>query len=156
MKPSSQNLIWVDLEMTGLNPDYDRILEIAAVVTDKNLNVLAEGPVIAIHHSKTILKRMDDWNIKHHTASGLVERVLKSKVSVQEAETEIIEFLKQYVPAGKSPICGNSIGQDRRFLCRYMPTLEQYFHYRNLDVSTVKILARKWYSKIIKTPEKRS
>jgi len=156
MKPSSQNLIWIDLEMTGLDFAKDRILEIAAVITDKRLNVLAEGPDIAIHQTKTFLKRMDDWNVKHHTASGLVERVLQSKINVKQAEEMILEFIKQYVPAGKSPICGNSICQDRRFLYRYMPTLEKYFHYRNLDVSSVKILARSWYAKIIKTSAKRS
>ena len=150
MKPSSSNLIWIDLEMTGLDPDRDRILEIATVVTDKHLNVLAEGEVFAIHQKPFVLKKMDDWNTEHHTKSGLVERVLASSCDEKNAETLILEFLAQYVPAKKSPICGNSICQDRRFLYRHMPKLEQYFHYRNLDVSTIKILARQWYPKLIK------
>jgi oligoribonuclease len=156
MKPSSQNLIWLDLEMTGLDPDQDRILEIATVVTDKNLNVLAEGPVFAIHHTDSILERMDSWCVEHHTRSGLVERVHASKISQKEAEALTIEFLAAYVPPGKSPLCGNTICMDRRFLYRHMPQLEKYFHYRNLDVSSIKILAQRWYHDAIGRFEKKS
>lgn len=150
MKPSSTNLIWLDLEMTGLNPDADRILEIATVVTDKHLNVIAEGEVFAINQKSSLLKKMDEWNTEHHGKSGLIDRVIASKFNEKTAESAILEFLAKYVPAKKSPICGNSICQDRRFLYRHMPNLEQYFHYRNLDVSTIKILAKSWYPKIMK------
>lgn len=153
---SSQNLIWIDLEMTGLDPDHDRILEIATVITDKHLNVLAEGPILAIHQSEAVLARMDAWNKEHHGKSGLIERVRKSLISTQKAEKLTLEFISQYVPPKKSPICGNSICQDRRFLYRRMPELEQYFHYRNLDVSTVKILAQRWFPKIAKGITKKS
>jgi oligoribonuclease len=146
--PNDTNLIWIDLEMTGVNPDQDRILEIATVITDSHLNVLAEGPELAIHQSESILSLMDDWNVKHHTASGLLERVRASHVTETEAQAQTIEFLMQYVPPRKSPICGNSICQDRRFLFRWMPKLEQYFHYRHLDVSTLKILAQLWAPQI--------
>ena len=138
------NLIWIDLEMTGLNPDTDLIIEIATVITDKDLNILAQGPVIAVHQSDTALAAMDDWNQTHHGQSGLIERVKASAINTAEAERLTIEFLKDWVPANTSPICGNSIGQDRRFLYRYMPTLEAYFHYRNIDVSTLKELAARW------------
>lgn len=138
------NLIWIDLEMTGLDPDSDVIIEMATIVTDSNLNTLAEGPVIAIHHSDEVLARMDEWNTRQHGGSGLTERVRQSTVSMAEAERETLAFLEQWVPKGKSPICGNSICQDRRFLYRHMPALEGYFHYRNLDVSTLKILAGLW------------
>lgn len=144
MTADKNNLIWLDLEMTGLDTDQDYIIEIATIVTNTNLTVLAEGPVFAIHQSDETLDAMDAWNIDHHTSSGLVERVKLSQVNETEAEEKTIEFLEQYVPAGKSPMCGNSICQDRRFLHRYMPKLEQYFHYRNLDVSTLKILAQHW------------
>jgi len=138
------NLIWIDLEMTGLNPDTDLIIEIATVITDKDLNILAQGPVIAVHQSDEALAAMDDWNQKHHGQSGLIERVKASLINDAEAERLTIDFLKDWVPANTSPICGNSIGQDRRFLYRYMPTLEAYFHYRNIDVSTLKELAARW------------
>ncbi|WP_313741076.1 oligoribonuclease [Pseudomonas sp.] len=139
-----QNLIWIDLEMTGLDPDNDVIIEMATIVTDSDLNTLAEGPVIAIHHSDDVLAGMDEWNTRTHGNSGLTQRVRDSRISMAEAETQTIAFLEQWVPRGKSPICGNSIGQDRRFLYRHMPTLESYFHYRNLDVSTLKELAARW------------
>jgi len=144
MAHDSQHLIWIDLEMTGLNPDTDLIIEIATIVTDKELNILAQGPVIAVHQSDAALAAMDDWNQLHHGQSGLIERVKASMVDDAEAERLTIEFLQQWVPANTSPICGNSIGQDRRFLVRYMPKLEAYFHYRNIDVSTLKELAARW------------
>ncbi len=142
---SPDNLIWIDLEMTGLEPQTDFIIEIATLITDSQLNLLAEGPVLAIHQSDAVLAAMDDWNRKQHGESGLTARVRASSVNEREAETRTLEFLSQYVPKGKSPICGNSICQDRRFLARCMPELEAYFHYRNLDVSTIKELARRWY-----------
>ncbi|MCZ6831674.1 MAG: oligoribonuclease [Gammaproteobacteria bacterium] len=141
---SDQNLIWVDLEMTGLEPDADVIIEIATVVTDSELNSLAEGPVIALHQSEQRLGAMDEWNTTHHTRSGLVERVRQSADTETSASDQTIDFLQQYLPAGASPMCGNSICQDRRFMARHMPVLERYFHYRNLDVSTLKILAQRW------------
>lgn len=144
MTPNENNLIWIDLEMTGLDPERDRIIEIATLVTDAQLNILAEGPVMAVHQSDAQLALMDDWNIRTHTGSGLVERVKASPFGDREAELATLAFLAQWVPAGKSPICGNSVGQDRRFLYRYMPELESYFHYRYLDVSTLKELARRW------------
>jgi oligoribonuclease len=144
MAQDSQHLIWIDLEMTGLDPDSDLIIEIATVVTDKDLNILAQGPVLAVHQSDAVLALMDDWNQKHHGQSGLIDRVKASTINEAEAERLTIEFLKQWVPENTSPICGNSIGQDRRFLYRYMPKLEAYFHYRNIDVSTLKELAARW------------
>jgi len=141
---SEQNLVWIDLEMTGLFPDKDRIIEIAVVVTDAQLGACVEGPVFAIHQSDATLAAMDAWNKGTHGKSGLVERVKASTVDEASAEAQLIEWLKQYVPAGKSPMCGNSICQDRRFLANYMPALESFFHYRNLDVSTLKELARRW------------
>ncbi|MBC8944440.1 oligoribonuclease [Xenorhabdus indica] len=149
MSKSENNLIWIDLEMTGLDPERDRIIEIATIVTDSELNILAEGPVIAVHQSDEQLALMDDWNVRTHTTSGLVERVKQSSFDEVEAEKATIAFLEQWVPAGKSPICGNSIGQDRRFLFRYMPELEKYFHYRCLDVSTLKELARRWKPELL-------
>ncbi|AWK99199.1 oligoribonuclease [Stutzerimonas stutzeri] len=144
-----QNLIWIDLEMTGLDPDNDVIIEMATIVTDSQLNVLAEGPVIAVHQSDEVLARMDEWNTRQHGGSGLTQRVRESRISTAEAERLTLDFLEQWVPKGKSPICGNSICQDRRFLYRQMPTLEAYFHYRNLDVSTLKELAARWAPQIM-------
>lgn len=140
----AQNLIWIDLEMTGLDPDKDVIIEMATIVTDSQLNVLAEGPVIAVHQPDEILAGMDEWNTKQHGGSGLTQRVRESQISTAEAEVLTLAFLQEWVPARSSPICGNSICQDRRFLYRHMPTLEAYFHYRNLDVSTLKELAARW------------
>lgn len=144
MTANASNLIWIDLEMTGLDPEQDRIIEIATLVTDADLNILAEGPVFAVHQSDAQLALMDEWNVNTHTNSGLVERVKASQYDDRAAEQATIEFLKKWVPENSSPICGNSIGQDRRFLFKYMPELEAYFHYRYLDVSTLKELARRW------------
>jgi len=142
--PEDNRLIWIDLEMTGLDPDTDSIIEIATLVTDQDLKILAEGPELAIHHPLERLEAMDDWNRRTHRASGLWDRVVASDVSLGQAEARTIEFLSQWIKPNKSPICGNSICQDRRFLVRLMPGLERYFHYRNLDVSTLKELARRW------------
>jgi oligoribonuclease len=150
------NLIWIDLEMTGLNPDQNRIIEIATVVTDKELTVLAEGPVLAVHQTDELLAAMDEWNTRQHTNSGLTERVRASQVSESEAEQLTLAFLRNHVDQGASPICGNSICQDRRFLIRYMPELAAYFHYRNLDVSTLKILAKLWLPEVGNRFEKKS
>lgn len=141
---SEHNLIWIDLEMTGLDTDNDLIIEMATIVTDSQLNILAEGPVLAIHQSDAVLAGMDEWNTQQHGSSGLTERVRKSRVTEAEAEAQTLAFLKEWVPANASPMCGNSICQDRRFLYRHMPKLEAYFHYRNLDVSTVKELVARW------------
>lgn len=145
---NDSNLIWIDLEMTGLNPNHDVIIEIATIVTDSQLNILAEGPIHAIHQPDVVLDGMDEWNTNQHGKSGLTDRVRSSNISAEEAELETIEFLKDWVPAGKSPMAGNSICQDRRFLANYMPALERYFHYRNLDVSTIKELAMRWQPEI--------
>ncbi len=145
----AQNLIWLDLEMTGLDPDQDVIIEIATIVTDAHLNVLAEGPSLVIHQNDTVLETMNDWCIKQHGQSGLTQRVRDSKVSCAEAEQQTIAFLKALVDVGHSPMCGNTIGQDRRFLVKYMPQLEAYFHYRNVDVSTLKELARRWRPELL-------
>jgi oligoribonuclease len=142
--PSSDYLVWIDLEMTGLKPDIDVIIEMATIVTDARLNVVSEGPVIAIHQPPVILDAMDDWNKRTHGASGLIERVRDSKWTMASAEKRTLEFLNALVEPNSSPMCGNSICQDRRFLARHMPTLEKFFHYRNLDVSTLKELARRW------------
>jgi oligoribonuclease len=141
---NNDNLIWLDMEMSGLLPDTDRILELAAVVTDAELNVLGESPVLVIHQLDTVLDGMDAWNKGTHGRSGLIEKVKASQLDEKQATEQMIAFLKQYVPAGKSPMCGNSICQDRRFMANYMPELESYFHYRNLDVSVFKELARRW------------
>lgn len=153
---NENNLIWIDLEMTGLNTQTDYIIEIATIVTDSQLNVVAEGPVLAIHQGDAVLARMDEWNTAQHGKSGLTERVKNSTITEDEAERQTIEFLQQYVPEGKSPICGNSICQDRRFLARSMPKLEAYFHYRNLDVSTIKELCRRWAPEVAKGFNKNS
>ena len=144
MSQNKENLIWIDLEMTGLDSFNDVIIEIATIVTDKHLNMLAEGPVIAIHQSDKTLAKMDDWNQNQHGGSGLIARVKASQWNETQAEQATIEFLQQYVPAGASPMCGNTICQDRRFLARHMPELEKFFHYRHLDVSTLKELANRW------------
>ncbi len=149
MSQNKNNLIWIDLEMTGLDPFSDTIIEIATVVTDKDLNKLAEGPVIAIHQSDETLDAMDDWNQSHHGSSGLIKRIKESKVTMAKAEAETIAFLEQYVPKGASPMCGNSICQDRRFMAREMVELEDFFHYRNLDVSTLKELAARWKPEVL-------
>lgn len=150
MTQNKDNLIWIDLEMTGLDTFNDQIIEIATVVTDKELNILAEGPVIAVHQPQTLLDSMDEWNTNQHGKSGLVERVQKSDYNEERAELETIDFLKTFVPKGASPMCGNSICQDRRFLARCMPSLEDFFHYRNLDVSTLKELAQRWNPEVLK------
>ena len=155
MAQESSNLIWIDLEMTGLDPDNDLIIEIATIVTDKDLNTLATGPVFAVHQSNEALDAMDDWNQTHHGQSGLIDRVKASTVNDAEAESKTLEFLQQWVPANKSPMCGNTVGQDRRFLYRYMPELEKYFHYRHIDVSTLKELAKRWAPEIVKGFEKK-
>jgi oligoribonuclease len=139
-----QHLIWIDLEMTGLIPESDRIIEIATIITNTDLQVIAEGPVLAIHQSAEVMAGLDDWNKRHHGASGLIERVRVSLNNESEAERATLKFLSQYCESGFSPMCGNSICQDRRFLARYMPALENFFHYRNLDVSSIKELAKRW------------
>ena len=149
MPMDDTNLIWIDLEMTGLDPQRDCIIEIATVVTDAKLAVLAQGPVIAIHQPDDVLVGMDEWNTSHHGASGLTERVRQSGSSTADAERETLDFLRAWVPPGKSPMCGNSICQDRRFMARLMPELEAFFHYRNLDVSTLKELARLWKPELL-------
>jgi len=148
MTQDVNNLIWIDLEMTGLDTQKDYIIEIATVVTDAQLNILAEGPVLAIHQSDEVIAAMDDWNTRQHAKSGLTERVKNSTVTELQAQQQTIEFLQQYVPRKKSPMCGNSICQDRRFLARCMPELEDYFHYRNLDVSALKELVARWAPQI--------
>lgn len=156
MANSENNLIWIDLEMTGLAPERDVIIEIATIVTDHDLNVLAEGPVAAIRQPAAVMNGMDEWNTRQHGKSGLTQRVLESEVTTRQAEKLTLEFLRGWVPAGKSPMCGNSICQDRRFLAHYMPELEAYFHYRNLDVSTLKELARRWKPEVLQGLKKQS
>jgi oligoribonuclease len=149
-------LVWIDLEMTGLDPKNDTIIEIATIVTDSDLNLIAEGPVLAVYQTDEALSVMDDWNIKHHGESGLIDRVKGSSISLEQAQQQTIDFLALHVPKGASPLCGNSIGQDRRFLVKYMPILEDYFHYRNVDVSTVKELARRWAPEVFSGVKKKN
>ena len=156
MSDKASNLIWIDLEMTGLEPETDRIIEIATIVTDAELNVLAQGPVLAVHQSDESLNAMDDWNTRTHGESGLVDRVRASTEDDASAEQKTIDFLKEWVEAGVSPMAGNSIGQDRRFLVKYMPKLEAFFHYRNLDVSSLKELAKRWRPELMKDLTKKS
>lgn len=156
MSYAEDNLIWIDLEMTGLDPDNDRIIEIATLVTDSQLNVLAEGPVLAVKQSEALLDGMDEWNTRQHNNSGLVARVRESDIDDAQAERQTLAFLAEYLPAGKSPMCGNTICQDRRFLARYMPELEAFFHYRHVDVSTLKELARRWAPEVAKGFKKES
>jgi oligoribonuclease len=156
MPRDDTHLVWVDLEMTGLDPFTDRVLEIATIVTDTELRVLAEGPVLAIHQPEEVLAAMDEWNREHHGASGLLERVRTSPCDEARAEHDTLAFLERHVPPGKSPLCGNSICQDRRFLARWMPRLEAFFHYRNLDVSTLKILAQRWAPEVAEAVQKKS
>jgi len=156
MSFSEYNLVWIDLEMTGLSPEDDRIIEIATLVTDFNLNILAEGPALAVAQSEEQLATMDEWNTRQHNASGLIERVRSEGVSESDAEQKTLAFLREYVPTGASPMCGNSICQDRRFLYNYMPQLEMFFHYRHIDVSTLKELARRWAPEIAARVEKDS
>jgi len=153
--PSDANLIWMDLEMSGLDPDRNTILEIATLITDADLRIVAEGPVVAIHQPDAVLDAMDDWNREHHAASGLTARVRTSPYSMADAERQTLDFVRRYCTERSSPLCGNSIHQDRRFLVRYMPTLDAFLHYRNIDVSTLKELVRRWYPGGPQPPEKR-
>jgi len=150
------NLVWVDMEMSGLNPDSDRVLELAAVVTDPQLEVIAEGPVLVVRQSAGVLDGMDNWNKSTHGRSGLIDKVRASTLDEAAAESQMTDFLARYVPPGKSPLCGNSICQDRRFMARWLPRLEAFFHYRNVDVSTLKELARRWQPDVLKSFEKKS
>ncbi|CAM3803990.1 oligoribonuclease [Bordetella sputigena] len=156
MALNDNRLVWLDMEMTGLDPEKERIIEVAVVVTEPDLTVVAEGPALAIHQPDSLLDAMDSWNKATHGKSGLIEKVKASTITEAQAEDILIAFLSQHVPAGKSPLCGNTISQDRRFMFRYMPRLEQFFHYRNLDVSTLKELARRWRPDVYKSFEKKS
>lgn len=153
--PEANYLVWIDLEMTGLDPEKERIIEIATIVTDSDLNTIEEGPVLAVHQSDSLLNEMDEWCTRTHGESGLTKRVRDSKISEIDAEQQTIEFLQRYLEPGQSPLCGNSIGQDRRFLVKYMPELEAFFHYRNLDVSTIKELARRWRPDVLEGVKKK-
>lgn len=151
---NKDNLVWIDLEMTGLDPDKNKIIEMATIVTDSDLNILAEGPEFVIHENKEVMDAMDEWCTEHHGKSGLTERVLQSKITCAQAEQETLAFLKKWTVPGVSPLCGNSIGQDRRFMVRHMPELEKFFHYRNIDVSSVKELGRRWAPEMVEQHKK--
>lgn len=153
MEQNAENLVWIDLEMTGLDPEIDTIIEIATIITDKDLNILAKGPNLAIKHPLSTLEAMDDWNTTHHTASGLWDKVLNEGVEMEEAEQQTLDFIRQWTLESKSPLCGNSIGQDRRFLYKYMVKMSEYLHYRNIDVTSVKELAKRWYPEIPEFPK---
>jgi len=156
MAAKAQRLVWVDMEMTGLDPETERIIEVAAVVTEADLSIVAEAPVFVIHQSDTLLDAMDKWNQSTHSKSGLIDKVKASSVREADAEAQLLDFLAQHVPAGKSPLCGNTVGQDRRFMRRYMPKLEAFFHYRTVDVSTLKELALRWKPQVYKSFTKHS
>jgi oligoribonuclease len=156
IKPNENHLVWLDMEMTGLDPEKERIIEVAIVVTDSNLETVAEGPTLVIHQSDEQLDAMDSWNKSTHGRTGLIDKVKASTLTEAQAEEQLLEFLKQYVPAGKSPLCGNSISQDRRFMFKYMPKLEEFFHYRNVDVSTLKELCKRWQPEVYKGFQKKS
>ncbi len=156
MAVNDQRLVWLDLEMTGLDPEKERIIEAAVIVTEPDLTFVAEGPVMVIHQSDELLDAMDNWNKSTHGKSGLIDKVKASTLTEEQAEAQLLEFLSQYVPAGKSPLCGNTVGQDRRFLVKYMPKLEAFFHYRNLDVSTLKELSLRWKPEVYKSFVKKS
>ena len=156
MTASEDNMVWIDMEMSGLDPNTDRILEVATIVTDKHLNVLAEGPVLAVHQSNDVLNNMDEWNTHHHNQSGLVARCRDSKLSERDAERKTLEFIGDYVPKGKAPLCGNSVFQDRRFMANYMQELDEFLHYRLVDVSTVKELARRWHTNLFNQVKKKN
>jgi len=151
---NKDNLVWIDLEMTGLDPEKNKIIEMATIVTDSDLNILAEGPEFVIHESKDVMDAMDEWCSEHHGKSGLTERVLQSKINCAQAEQETLAFLRKWIAEGASPLCGNSIGQDRRFMVRHMPELEKFFHYRNIDVSSVKELGRRWAPEMVEQHKK--
>lgn len=148
------HLVWMDLEMTGLEPDVEVIIEIATIITDSHLNIIEEGPALVIHQEDDILNRMDEWNQKTHSASGLIQKVKDSKITIEEAEERTLDFIKKFVPLKTSPLCGNSVGQDRRFLYKYMPNLSEYLHYRNIDVTSIKEVVRRWYPNGRKMPKK--
>ena len=148
------NLVWMDLEMTGLEPDTEAIIEIATIITDSHLNIIEEGPTLAVHQDDEILNRMDEWNQRTHSASGLIQKVKVSKITVEEAEKATLDFIKKYVPYKAAPLCGNSVGQDRRFLYKFMPKLSEYLHYRNVDVTSIKEVIRRWYPSGRKLPKK--
>ena len=154
--PNEFRLVWLDMEMTGLDPEKERIIEVAVVITEPDLTIVAEGPVLVVHQSDSLLDAMDSWNKSTHGKSGLTERVKASVLTEPEVEAQLIAFMAQYVPAGKSPLCGNTVSQDRRFMFNYMPKLEQFFHYRTIDISTLKELARRWKPELLKGFEKRS
>jgi oligoribonuclease len=156
IKPNENHLVWLDMEMTGLDPEKERIIEVAIVITDSNLETVAEGPTLVIHQSDEQLDGMDNWNKSTHGRTGLIDKVKASTLTEAQAEEQLLAFLKLYVPAGKSPLCGNSISQDRRFMFRYMPRLEEFFHYRNVDVSTLKELCKRWQPEVYKSFQKKS